>query len=699
MSKNKLYCYLRVSTQSQVDDGNSIENQRHLGQKISKSLDLEYVEMNEGGFSSMTERTDKDGNTIKLKRPVFEELKEGMRIGRIKNIWYFSRSRWTRSEEEDMYIRLRYFRKFNINVYEGETGNKRRFDSSQDRFLDSIFTSVQQLDREQRREVSISGKKHMSRVHGKSGVFMGGTINFGFKNVDKKWEIDEEESKYVKKIFQMYLQGISIKKIKIFLDSEGVKPRRSKTWNLHTILTMLKNRVYLGEYTWIDKESDEEFKIVLPRIIDHSLFNRVQKKVTRNIKNKGNNSRNYDSLLSDLLVCSCGMNITGRTKKQNKLKNNLVLKMYGCRSKDHIYKGKDVDPCKNTRTMKMDNTDQMVVDRIKEVVGNSSILKEKFKKEILDKKTIDSKQISKDKKKFENMIKGLDQQIDITIQSISVNEVNKMLKKIDEKRYSGISKVLEDELSQLEDSKKILIQQIDDLDSQKEWVDWISKYGDDISKRFKKPTTDLLEGIINKITVSPVMGKTREGKETQRGHIFNIKFKLPIVNDGIEYKNDKKKSDGYSLVDGKTSTKTKELITMNGRPKKKVELKRFHPNSFNGNGMNLDGTFFTSTVPHLEFSIQFQSNNLIYDKGYSTRQHMIYSLILLMKEEGLGYRRISKKLNQWGIKTHRGCEWFNTSVSSVLKRKNERDDLVNNIRNKHYPSKISKMELKYYTFD
>ena len=67
-----------------------------------------------------------------------------------------------------------------------------------------------------------------------------------------------------------------------------------------------------------------------------------------------------------------------------------------------------------------------------------------------------------------------------------------------------------------------------------------------------------------------------------------------------------------------------------------------------------------------------------------------------MKEDGMGYRRISKKLNQWGIKTHRGCEWFNTSVSSVLKRKNERDDLVNNIRNKHYPSKVSTMELKYY---
>ena len=123
-----------------------------------------------------------------------------------------------------------------------------------------------------------------------------------------------------------------------------------------------------------------------------------------------------------------------------------------------------------------------------------------------------------------------------------------MLKKIDEKRYKGISTVLEQELSELEDKKKSHIQEVDDLDNQKEWVDWISKYGDDIQQDFKKPTTELLNGLIDRISVSPVMGETREGKDTQRGHIFNIKFKLPIVNDGIEYKNDRKKSDGYSIV-------------------------------------------------------------------------------------------------------------------------------------------------------
>jgi len=95
------------------------------------------------------------------------------------------------------------------------------------------------------------------------------------------------------------------------------------------------------------------------------------------------------------------------------------------------------------------------------------------------------------------------------------------------------------------------------------------------------------------------MGETREGKDTQRGHIFNIKFKLPIVKDGIEYKDDKKKSDGYSLKDGKKSVKT-ELTVMNGRPsKKKVDLERYNTNSFNGDRMNLDCTLQENVIPCL----------------------------------------------------------------------------------------------------
>ena len=49
-------------------------------------------------------------------------------------------------------------------------------------------------------------------------------------------------------------------------------------------------------------------------------------------------------------------------------------------------------------------------------------------------------------------------------------------------------------------------------------------------------------------------------------------------------------------------------------------------------------------------------------------------------------------------KTHRNKQWFNTSVSSVLKRKHERDIRIEQVRNKEYPIKIGKFSIKYYTY-
>ena len=69
-----------------------------------------------------------------------------------------------------------------------------------------------------------------------------------------------------------------------------------------------------------------------------------------------------------------------------------------------------------------------------------------------------------------------------------------------------------------------------------------------------------------------------------------------------------------------------------------------------------------------------------------------------MHDSGLGYRKISRKLNEMNIKTIRGNTWFNTSVSSVLKRKHERDLRIQEIRNKEYPIKIGKFSVKYYTY-
>ena len=105
------------------------------------------------------------------------------------------------------------------------------------------------------------------------------------------------------------------------------------------------------------------------------------------------------------------------------------------------------------------------------------------------------------------------------------------------------------------------------------------------------------------------------------------------------------------------------------------------------------------TIPHLQFSLEIQSNNLTYQGNpYTKYQQFLYILIKTLHDKGYGYRRIANKLNDWGVKTARGNTWYNTSVSSVLKRKHERDMRIEEIRNKEYPIKIGKFSIKYYTF-
>ena len=105
------------------------------------------------------------------------------------------------------------------------------------------------------------------------------------------------------------------------------------------------------------------------------------------------------------------------------------------------------------------------------------------------------------------------------------------------------------------------------------------------------------------------------------------------------------------------------------------------------------------TVAHLVFSIEIQSNNLTYQGNpYTKYQQFLYTLIKCLHDKGYGYRRIAHKLNKWNVKTTRGKTWFNTSVSSVLKRKHERDIRIEQIRHKEYPIKIGKFSIKYYTF-
>ena len=95
----------------------------------------------------------------------------------------------------------------------------------------------------------------------------------------------------------------------------------------------------------------------------------------------------------------------------------------------------------------------------------------------------------------------------------------------------------------------------------------------------------------------------------------------------------------------------------------------------------------------LEFTLHFQTNNLISFKKLTKRQITIHKLIQFMHKEGMGYRRISDFLNRSGIKTHTGKTWSNSKVHANLKRMLERQERIA-FRNKTYPSQILEFRIK-----
>ena len=59
--------------------------------------------------------------------------------------------------------------------------------------------------------------------------------------------------------------------------------------------------------------------------------------------------------------------------------------------------------------------------------------------------------------------------------------------------------------------------------------------------------------------------------------------------------------------------------------------------------------------------------------AYSEKSEMLYEMIVELKAQGLGYRRIAHHLNERGITTPSNCSWSSPSVYSILKKRKARD--------------------------
>ena len=93
-------------------------------------------------------------------------------------------------------------------------------------------------------------------------------------------------------------------------------------------------------------------------------------------------NKKHETLFGDFFVCECGTNIGSEVKVgTRKDGSKFDTRKYYCMSKNYEWRDGIKRDCVNKMSLDIDRTDKAVYERIKSVVKDSSLLKEKTKKE------------------------------------------------------------------------------------------------------------------------------------------------------------------------------------------------------------------------------------------------------------------------------------------------------------------------------
>ena len=151
----------------------------------------------------------------------------------------------------------------------------------------------------------------MRGLHQKAELakYLGGTIPLGYKiDADKNYVIDENTAFVVKRIYERYADGYTIREICQELNAAGHKSSTGKKFAYNSLHRLLTNPKYIGRYEYMGVVIED----AIPRIIDDDTFEKVQQRVQRNRRAPAAAKGAVDFHLTGKLFCGkCGGNMVG----------------------------------------------------------------------------------------------------------------------------------------------------------------------------------------------------------------------------------------------------------------------------------------------------------------------------------------------------------------------------------------------------
>jgi len=139
------------------------------------------------------------------------------------------------------------------------------------------------------------------------GNFIGGTILYGYKVVDKKILIDEKKAEIVRYVFKEYAKGKSKKQIMQEMNNKGWRLDSGKQFDQYSFQNALSNRKYMGEYNKHDIQTNS-----YPAIIDKETFDKVQGLLKLHKHAPATQKAKVEYLLTGTAICvHCGSDMIG----------------------------------------------------------------------------------------------------------------------------------------------------------------------------------------------------------------------------------------------------------------------------------------------------------------------------------------------------------------------------------------------------
>ncbi|MCB8818367.1 recombinase family protein [Desulfosporosinus shakirovi] len=228
----RVAAYCRVSTAYE-------EQQTSLNSQIQYYTD--YINNREGWIFAGIYSEQASGTCFD-NRTAFNRMMKDCRAGKIDYIITKSISRFGRNT-------LPFLRSFNELIGLGITiyFEMERLDSSDWRML-KIITAAAAVAQSESESKSANIKWGIQRSFEKGHVKLNHTNFLGYtKDENGKLVIVEEEAEIVRLIYDLYLKGCGYRKIKSYLEKNGIKTVTGKVeWSTSTIDRILSNEKYIG---------------------------------------------------------------------------------------------------------------------------------------------------------------------------------------------------------------------------------------------------------------------------------------------------------------------------------------------------------------------------------------------------------------------------------------------------------------------